>query len=83
MFAEAIGVGLPITVLRNGAMVDVIAVPVELHRRLTPAADMRVTRSAVGDGARGDGERGRSSSAPRAAAGSAARPPPAPGPPAA
>jgi serine protease Do len=30
LFAEAIGVGLPVTVLRNGAMVDVIAVPVEL-----------------------------------------------------
>jgi S1-C subfamily serine protease len=30
LFAEAIGVGLPVTVLRNGAMVDVIAVPAEL-----------------------------------------------------
>jgi S1-C subfamily serine protease len=30
LFAEAIGVGLPVTVLRSGAMVDVIAVPVEL-----------------------------------------------------
>ncbi|XRQ15030.1 S1C family serine protease [Actinomadura welshii] len=30
MFAEAIGRPLPITVLRNGAMVDVIAEPVEL-----------------------------------------------------
>jgi S1-C subfamily serine protease len=30
LFAEAIGVGLPVTVLRGGAMVDVIAVPVEL-----------------------------------------------------
>jgi S1-C subfamily serine protease len=30
LFAEAIGIGLPVTVLRNGAMVDVIAVPVEL-----------------------------------------------------
>jgi S1-C subfamily serine protease len=30
LFAEAVGVGLPVTVLRNGAMVDVIAVPVEL-----------------------------------------------------
>jgi serine protease Do len=30
LFAEAIGVPLPITVLRNGAMVDVMAVPVEL-----------------------------------------------------
>ncbi|MFC4053706.1 S1C family serine protease [Actinomadura syzygii] len=30
MFAEAIGRPLPITVLRNGAMVDVIAAPVEL-----------------------------------------------------
>jgi S1-C subfamily serine protease len=30
LFAEAIGVGLPVTVLRNGAMVDVVAVPVEL-----------------------------------------------------
>jgi hypothetical protein len=30
LFAEAIGVQLPVTVLRNGAMVDVIAVPVEL-----------------------------------------------------
>ena len=30
LFSEAVGVGLPVTVLRNGAMVDVIAVPVEL-----------------------------------------------------
>ena len=30
LFAESIGVGLPVTVLRNGAMVDVVAVPVEL-----------------------------------------------------
>ncbi len=30
LFADAIGVGLPVTVLRNGAMVDVIASPVEL-----------------------------------------------------
>jgi S1-C subfamily serine protease len=30
LFVEAIGVQLPVTVLRNGAMVDVIAVPVEL-----------------------------------------------------
>lgn len=30
LFAEAIGRSLPVTVLRNGAMVDVIAVPVEL-----------------------------------------------------
>ncbi|MFL6127714.1 MAG: S1C family serine protease [Mycobacteriales bacterium] len=30
LFAEAIGLDLPVTVLRNGAMVDVIAVPVEL-----------------------------------------------------
>ncbi|MGI5201511.1 PDZ domain-containing protein [Spirillospora sp. CA-108201] len=30
MFAEAIGRPLPVTVLRNGAMVDVIAEPVEL-----------------------------------------------------
>ena len=30
LFAEAIGVRLPVTVLRNGAMVDVIVVPVEL-----------------------------------------------------
>lgn len=30
LFADAIGVPLPITVLRNGAMVDVIAVPSEL-----------------------------------------------------
>ncbi|GAA1495875.1 hypothetical protein GCM10009628_08770 [Paeniglutamicibacter kerguelensis] len=30
LFAEAIGVPLPVTVLRNGAMVDVIAVPVEM-----------------------------------------------------
>ena len=30
LFAEAIGLRLPVTVLRNGAMVDVIAVPVEL-----------------------------------------------------
>jgi Trypsin-like serine proteases, typically periplasmic, contain C-terminal PDZ domain len=30
LFGEAIGVPLPVTVLRNGAMVDVIAVPTEL-----------------------------------------------------
>ncbi|GAB2537886.1 S1C family serine protease [Nocardia heshunensis] len=30
LFAEAIGRSLPVTVLRNGAMVDVIAVPIEL-----------------------------------------------------
>lgn len=30
LFTEAIGVPLPVTVFRNGAMVDVIAVPVEL-----------------------------------------------------
>ncbi|WP_174372028.1 S1C family serine protease [Nocardia pneumoniae] len=30
LFADAIGAQLPVTVLRNGAMVDVIAVPVEL-----------------------------------------------------
>jgi S1-C subfamily serine protease len=30
LFGEAIGASLPITVLRNGAMVDVIAVPAEL-----------------------------------------------------
>ncbi len=30
LFADAIGVPLPVTVLRNGAMVDVIAVPSEL-----------------------------------------------------
>jgi serine protease Do len=30
LFAEAIGVSLPVTVLRHGAMVDVIAVPTEL-----------------------------------------------------
>jgi serine protease Do len=30
LFGEAIGTMLPITVLRNGAMVDVIAVPAEL-----------------------------------------------------
>ncbi|MCX4092832.1 S1C family serine protease [Nocardia sp. alder85J] len=30
LFADAIGRALPVTVLRNGAMVDVIAVPVEL-----------------------------------------------------
>ena len=30
LFAEAIGIPLPVTVLRNGAMVDVIAVPVEM-----------------------------------------------------
>ncbi|WP_327115537.1 PDZ domain-containing protein [Nocardia sp. NBC_01730] len=30
LFAEVIGVHLPVTVLRNGAMVDVIAVPIEL-----------------------------------------------------
>ncbi|BEK88864.1 trypsin-like peptidase domain-containing protein [Nocardia seriolae] len=30
LFADAIGASLPVTVLRNGAMVDVIAVPVEL-----------------------------------------------------
>jgi serine protease Do len=30
LFAESIGVSLPVTVLRNGAMVDVVAVPSEL-----------------------------------------------------
>ena len=30
LFADAIGASLPITALRNGAMVDVIAVPAEL-----------------------------------------------------
>ncbi|MGB7796767.1 MAG: PDZ domain-containing protein, partial [Pseudonocardiaceae bacterium] len=30
LFSEAIGIRLPITVLRNGAMVDVITVPTEL-----------------------------------------------------
>jgi S1-C subfamily serine protease len=30
LFADAIGVSLPVTVLRNGAMVDVFAVPIEL-----------------------------------------------------
>jgi S1-C subfamily serine protease len=30
LFADAIGTRLPVTVLRNGAMVDVIALPVEL-----------------------------------------------------
>ncbi|MFE3187955.1 S1C family serine protease [Nocardia sp. NPDC059240] len=30
LFADAIGRSLPVTVLRNGAMVDVIAVPIEL-----------------------------------------------------
>ena len=30
LFADAVGVPLPITVLRNGAMVDVITVPIEL-----------------------------------------------------
>jgi serine protease Do len=33
LFGEAIGVPLPVTVLRNGAMVDVIAVPTELAPR--------------------------------------------------
>ena len=32
LFADAIGTPLPLTVLRNGAMVDVIAVPIELER---------------------------------------------------
>jgi S1-C subfamily serine protease len=31
LFADAIGRALPVTVLRNGAMVDVIAVPIELR----------------------------------------------------
>jgi serine protease Do len=31
LFADAVGVPLPITVLRNGAMVDVIATPSELR----------------------------------------------------
>jgi S1-C subfamily serine protease len=31
LFGEAVGVPLPVTVLRNGAMVDVVAVPTELH----------------------------------------------------
>ena len=30
MFAEAIGKPMPITVMRNGALVDVIATPTEL-----------------------------------------------------
>jgi hypothetical protein len=30
MFAEAIGKPLPVTVMRNGALVDVIAEPAEL-----------------------------------------------------
>ncbi|WP_342213834.1 PDZ domain-containing protein [Nocardia wallacei] len=30
LFADAIGRALPVTVLRNGAMVDVIAIPTEL-----------------------------------------------------
>ena len=30
LFGDAIGVPLPVTVLRNGAMVDVVAVPTEL-----------------------------------------------------
>ena len=30
MFAEAIGHPLPVTVMRNGALVDVIAEPAEL-----------------------------------------------------
>ncbi|MGH3833636.1 MAG: PDZ domain-containing protein, partial [Pseudonocardiaceae bacterium] len=30
LFSESIGTRLPITVLRNGAMVDVITVPIEL-----------------------------------------------------
>jgi hypothetical protein len=30
LFAEVIGTALPITVLRNGAMVDVYATPAEL-----------------------------------------------------
>ncbi|MGH4025613.1 MAG: PDZ domain-containing protein, partial [Pseudonocardiaceae bacterium] len=30
LFSEAIGIQLPITALRNGAMVDVITVPTEL-----------------------------------------------------
>jgi S1-C subfamily serine protease len=33
LFGEAIGVPLPVTVLRNGAMVDVVAVPTELAHR--------------------------------------------------
>ena len=33
LFADAIGVPLPVTVLRNGAMVDVVAVPTELVSR--------------------------------------------------
>jgi S1-C subfamily serine protease len=31
LFGDAVGVPLPVTVLRNGAMVDVVAVPVELR----------------------------------------------------
>jgi S1-C subfamily serine protease len=30
LFGDAVGVPLPVTVLRNGAMVDVVAVPTEL-----------------------------------------------------
>ena len=43
MFAEAIGRPLPITVMRNGALVDVIAEPAELVRDLdaSPAAPRR------------------------------------------
>ena len=33
LFGDAIGVPLPVTVLRNGAMVDVVAVPTELPSR--------------------------------------------------
>jgi hypothetical protein len=32
LFDDAIGRPLPMTVLRNGAMVDVIAIPTELER---------------------------------------------------
>ena len=37
MFSDAIGQPLAITVMRNGALVDVIAEPTGLSRRLTPA----------------------------------------------
>ncbi|MEN3264749.1 MAG: hypothetical protein V7646_1643, partial [Pseudonocardia sp.] len=41
LFGDAIGVPLPVTVLRNGAMVDVVAVPTELGCR--PRARIRVS----------------------------------------
>src|SRR5918911_2057363 len=49
MFAEAIGKDLPITVWRRGALVDVIARPVELTSAARPPAVPRLRRSGAGE----------------------------------